>query len=880
MNRIPKGFKALAPVALLFLVACGGEDSSVGNIEQPTPKPLSASDGVKIVSSASTSYVNLNPYVDGGAGSELSLRSVTLKGGSQACSQPQQDGLGFHATVSGSELCEYQYVVANSDNLASAKMVLMAGDGTEPVLPPIPVALEVGESQEIDLKSELGDAFPSGAVLDDKLTILGNGDATADIASETIRYVATTVGLSKVIYQLKGSGESVYTGTLDIAVSNGLNRPPVAEKFSYPDALALDETVEIDVGAYVSDPDEKQTVQLVGVHSFYAEVTPLEPENLSNTVFTFKASRQGYHYVAYEVTDQHGGYATSLVEVQVKEAADHLDPFNLNDIDTVSEKGKWTFNWTSASDTPDVKYQVCRSVPSEEYSCQELGSVVDKLTLTVPKPALFDGYYDFFIRATRHADEEKSNIRTVSSDELNDSIGELVSSNEDKYEFEFFGSKVDVSGDGKTIAVGAMGSTAASAYTYPAVYIFTNKDGIWSEYTSIRPTKPASDRFGSFAVSLSHDGKTLAVGAYSEASNASGINGDETDDSMHGAGAVYIYRLIDDKWVKTDYIKASNPDANDYFGYAISLSNDGNTLAVGSYGEDSPGRGVNPSQTGNNTGSSASGAAYVFEYAEGAWSQQAYIKASNAGYTHHFYKVALSGDGKTLAVGAAGESSSSTGVDGDQDSNASPRSGAVYVYRKEAEWVQQAYIKASNTDSNDEFSGNVNVYDQTVALSDDGNVLVVTTINESSNATHVGGDESNNSSAQSGAAYVFRYSDQWEQEAYIKASNTEAMDQFGYSVDISGDGTKLVIGARYEDSSSQGINGDQSNNSLPHAGAAYSYVYSDGGWAFSSYIKSPRPVSNQYFGSELSMSQDGRVLVAGVIRTTSSSNGPGRVYIY
>ena len=64
------------------------------------------------------------------------------------------------------------------------------------------------------------------------------------------------------------------------------------------------------------------------------------------------------------------------------------------------------------------------------------------------------------------------------------------------------------------------------------------------------------------------------------------------------------------------------------------------------------------------------------------------------------------------------------------------------------EWAQQAYIKASNTDSDDNFG-------QSVALSNDGNTLAVGAIKESSNATGINGNENNNNSTNSGAVYAF-----------------------------------------------------------------------------------------------------------------------------
>ena len=90
-------------------------------------------------------------------------------------------------------------------------------------------------------------------------------------------------------------------------------------------------------------------------------------------------------------------------------------------------------------------------------------------------------------------------------------------------------------------------------------------------------------------------------------------------------------------------------------------------------------------------------------------------------------------------------------------------------------------------------------------------------------AIGVNGDQTNNSSGQSGAVYVFaRSGSTWTQQAYIKASNTDAGDAFGYSVAISGD--TLAVGAQGEDSKATGINGDQTNNSASGSGAAYVFA--------------------------------------------------------
>jgi hypothetical protein len=59
----------------------------------------------------------------------------------------------------------------------------------------------------------------------------------------------------------------------------------------------------------------------------------------------------------------------------------------------------------------------------------------------------------------------------------------------------------------------------------------------------------------------------------------------------------------------------------------------------------------------------------------------------------------------------------------------------------------------------------------------------------------------------------------WEQQAYVKASNTEEVDRFGDSVALSGD--TFAVGAHEEDSAATGIGGNESNNTAPDSGAVY-----------------------------------------------------------
>ena len=194
----------------------------------------------------------------------------------------------------------------------------------------------------------------------------------------------------------------------------------------------------------------------------------------------------------------------------------------------------------------------------------------------------------------------------------------------------------------------------------------------------------SDDLFGG-SVAMSADGNTIAVGPIVEASGATGVNGPQTDNSALAAGAVYLYRFDGTDWFQQAYLKASNTDAGDTFGSSVALSADGNTLAAGAWAEDSGATGVDGNQANNS--SDDAGAAYLFRCEATDWLQQAYVKASNTGVGDQFfggdnfgYAIALNADGNTLAVGADGEESNATGINGDQTDRSLDDAGALYLY--------------------------------------------------------------------------------------------------------------------------------------------------------------------------------------------------------
>ncbi len=378
-----------------------------------------------------------------------------------------------------------------------------------------------------------------------------------------------------------------------------------------------------------------------------------------------------------------------------------------------------------------------------------------------------------------------------------------------------FGFSVAISGD--IVVVGARYEDSAStginedggndgAPDSGAAYVFVRTGAQWSQQAYLKAGNAGSEDLFGFSVGVS--GNTVVVGAYQEDGSSLVVNG-PYNDNFSNSGAAYVFVRTGAQWSQQAYLKASNAEVDDRFGYSVGIS--GDTIVAGAWAEDSLAMGVNGFQ-GN--GTPESGAAYVFVRTGAQWSQQAYLKAHNTGVLDHFgMSVAVSGD--TVVVGATGESSNSTGVNGDGGNNDAVFAGAAYVFaRVGTQWSQQAYLKASNTDSDDMFG-------RSVAVS--GDIIVVGAADEDSGATGINGNGSDDSVFNSGAAYVFvRTGTQWNQQAYLKASNPDFFDVFGFAVGVSDD--TVVVGAFLEESGATGINGNPDDNSTDAAGAVFIFT--------------------------------------------------------
>jgi trimeric autotransporter adhesin len=440
---------------------------------------------------------------------------------------------------------------------------------------------------------------------------------------------------------------------------------------------------------------------------------------------------------------------------------------------------------------------------------------------------------------------------------------------------DLFGYSTAVSGNGLTMAVGSPFEDGSGTGINPAsndagidvgaVYIYTRATtaSSWNLSAYIKASNAQNnDRFG-YSVSLSADGNTLAVGATGRDGLSSGVNpAVDAGFSNFDAGAVYVFTRST-VWAQQAFIKSGNPSMGDIFGHSVSLSADGNTLAVGALYEDGGNSGINPAvnEVGTNTG-----AAYVFTRSGTTWSQQAYVKASNPTGDDQFgFSVAVSGDGNTLAVGAIFEDGGSAGIN-QPVNEIGTNSGAAYVFtRSGTTWSQQAYIKSFQPTGDDNFGWSV-------ALNTDGNTLAVGAWLEDGGNAGIN-QPVNEISPNSGAAYVFtRSGTTWSQQAYVKSSNPTGADNFGFAVALSGDGNTLAVGAPYEDGINGCING-ANNNSLTNSGAAYVYIRSGTSWVEQAIVKTQNPQSNTDFGRAVSLSTDGKVLAVGAPYEDSAATG-------
>eukprot|EP00956_Cyclotella_meneghiniana_P009697 scaffold13403_cov40-Cyclotella_meneghiniana.AAC.1 len=292
---------------------------------------------------------------------------------------------------------------------------------------------------------------------------------------------------------------------------------------------------------------------------------------------------------------------------------------------------------------------------------------------------------------------------------------------------DYFGSSVSLSGNGNVLAIGAYLNDANGISDSGHVRVFKLDTNIWTQVGEDIDGVAASDRFGS-SVSLSSDGSVLAIGApYNDANgsynsghvrvfkldgNVLAIGAPSNDaNGSSNSGHVRVFKLDHNSWTQVGQ-DINGEAAIDYSGWSVSLSSDGNVLAIGAYQNDA-------------NGSSNSGHVRVFKLDTNtdSWTQVGEDIDGVAAGDRFGSSVSLSSDGNVLAIGA-------TSNDGSNRSN----SGHVRVFKLD-----------TNTDSWTQVGQDIDgeaASDQSgwsVSLSSDGNVLAIgATGNDGSNRSNSG----------------------------------------------------------------------------------------------------------------------------------------------
>ncbi len=312
--------------------------------------------------------------------------------------------------------------------------------------------------------------------------------------------------------------------------------------------------------------------------------------------------------------------------------------------------------------------------------------------------------------------------------------------------------------------------------------------------------------------------KHPALTVFLAAAIALAFSGCSASDDGGGGDNVQTYK-------QTLKLASSNISDYDSFGYAVAM--DANFAVVGAPGADGSG--------------TDRGKAYIFSKSSDAWTEVKILTASDdSDYDYFGVSVGISGD--YIVVGAGGENGTGTDM------------GAAYVfYRNQGgtdNWGQVKKLTASDRADDDQFGFSVSI---------DGDTILV------------GADAEDGAGTDRGAAYVFLKdeggADNWGQANKITASDAVDVDQFGYSVALSGD--LAFVGA------------PRVNGAGTARGAVYIFSRDLGGagvWGQVTKIASATPTNDSWFGSSVSV--QGSLAVVGEAWYDGDGTNRGAAYVF
>lgn len=367
---------------------------------------------------------------------------------------------------------------------------------------------------------------------------------------------------------------------------------------------------------------------------------------------------------------------------------------------------------------------------------------------------------------------------------------------------DYFGSALSLSSDGQFLAVGA-DQNDGGGMDAGHVRVFQKSGSTWVQRGGDIDSPSGGDYFGT-SVAISDDGNRVVIG-----SKYSNVNG-----GASGHASVFSYNGSSWSQLGTDI---DGEAAFDYAGYAVDMSDDGNTIAIGATHNDG-------------SGNQDCGHARVYSYSGGNWVQKGGDIDGEASLDNSGWSVSLSSDGSRIAIGAY--KNQANGMD----------AGHVRVYTfTSGNWAQVGADIDGGVD--DRFGWDV-------ALSDDGYTVVV-------GATH----NTNAVGYQAGVTRVYKLvGGSWTQLGQDLVGES-LVDWFGYSVAISGDGTVIASGAIRNDGT--GPDGG-TVKVFQLVGTSWSQIGTD--------IDSEN--AGDWFGHAVSLSSDGSIVAIGALNNNPSGTAP------
>lgn len=319
-----KIYRVCSMIIFAFLSGCGGggdgdndSDNTVTPLPPSTTYAVSANDIIHVFNVSDTGTIDLTPFTASSDGGAVYLKSLELLSGDTVCQSVLKGVNSFTLSSDQDASCVFKYTVMNRhENTQSAisRSVFRSSTYAQNAqLPPLSLTLEEYQEGVIDVSD-------AGLHLSDSVIVLGSGTAVVDLVNNKIMYTAQEAGITRVLYEMKDDTGGISLGSIDIAVSQGINTAPTASNFSFPvtpQVIKPGEETLIDIKSYISDPDG-DAVQLYDVHSFNGFATVASPEDVSNTKIRFKSFVPGTFYVTYTITDHHSGFATGIIAVSVE----------------------------------------------------------------------------------------------------------------------------------------------------------------------------------------------------------------------------------------------------------------------------------------------------------------------------------------------------------------------------------------------------------------------------------------------------------------------------------------------------------------------------------------------------------------------------------